>query len=93
MQPSTPLVHASRVKEPGFLGASAEATDREAARAERAAKAAKAAKAAGASKAVSGPLAAAKVGRQKSLHWYTRLFGSYARCERGEATPSYAWRW
>ena len=85
-----PLVHASRVKEPGFLGASAEAADRDAARAERAAKAA--AKAAGASVAVSRPPAAAEMGRQKSLQWYTRLFGSCARCERGEATPSYAWR-
>lgn len=87
-----PLVHASRVKEPGFLGASAEAADINAARAERAAKAAKAAKAARRSVAVSGPLAATEVRRQKSLQWYTRLFGSCARCERGEATPSYAWR-
>ena len=85
-----PLVHASRVKEPGFLGASAEAADRNAARAERAAKAA--AKAAGAPVAVRKPLAAAGAGRHKSLQWYTRLFGRCARCERGEATPSYAWR-
>ena len=93
-----PLVHASRVKEPGFLGASAEAADRNAARAERAAKAAAkaaaraAAKAAGAPVALRKPLAAAEAGRHKSLHWYTRLFGRCARCERGEATPSYAWR-
>ena len=83
-----PLVHASRVKEPGFLGATAEAADRDAARAERAAKAAKA----GAPAAVSEPAAAAEARRRKSLQWYTRLFGSCARCERGEATPSYAWR-
>ena len=76
------------------MGASAEAADRNAARAERAAKAGAkaAAKAAGAPVAVRKPLAAAGAGRHKSLHWYTRLFGRCARCERGEATPSYAWR-
>ena len=83
-----PLVHASRIKEPGFLGARAESADREAARAERQAKARvvvfKAA-------AVSGELRSPSR-RQKSLAWYVELFGRCARCERGEATPSYAWR-
>lgn len=96
-----PLVHASRIKEPGFLGARAEAADRDATRAGRAAKWRATAMGAGAGAAVAtvasdlapgGAGGGPSSGRGKSLQWYTRLFGSCARCERGEATPSYAWR-
>ena len=29
---------------------------------------------------------------RKTLQWYIHLFGACPHCERGEATPSYAWR-
>ncbi|KAL1498459.1 hypothetical protein AB1Y20_013784 [Prymnesium parvum] len=30
--------------------------------------------------------------KAKTLRWYMALFGACTRCERGEATPGYAWR-
>ena len=46
---------------------------------------------AAAAAAAASPVASRRRPR-KSLRWYTELFGTCSACERGEATPSYAWR-
>jgi len=99
-----PQVHVSSVKEPGYLGFEAEEVDRAAQKAEsalaRSRRAARRARRAAAGEDVTAEADAdeatapvpARRRPRKSLRWYTELFGTCAACERGEATPSYAWR-
>ena len=82
------LVRTARLKEPAYLGSDVEAVDQNATVATAAdARAAGDSEATSASKAITGqrPLA-------KTLRWYMNLFPSCPTCERGEATPGYAWR-
>ena len=78
-------VRAARLKEPAFLGSDIEAAafrnDSESGQSAARTDAANV----GGGAAHSQPLA-------KTLRWYMNLFPACATCERGEATPGYAWR-
>ena len=79
------LVRAARLKEPAYLGSDVEAAEQNASAAD-----------AGTSSyaGVSAPVGKLHGGRPlaKTLRWYMGLFPACATCERGEATPGYAWR-
>lgn len=77
------LVRAARLKEPAYLGSDVEGGDHNSSNVEGPA----ATSASVDARAIVGqrPLA-------KTLRWYMNLFPACATCERGEATPGYAWR-
>lgn len=70
------LIRAARLKEPAYLGADAEAQ----------------ASAVDETAADVELDAKSSDARNKTLAWYLSLFTACAHCERGEATPGYAWR-
>lgn len=78
------LVRSPRLKEPAFLGSDVEAAAHSLENASALPMPSGASVADGATGVIQ-PLA-------KTLRWYMNLFPACATCERGEATPGYAWR-